>query len=202
MARPKKENVERGANGAIKSSSKASYATRLAKKEQADRNAAAVVKWARMKEVMMKLAVDPLLQSPCGQMLLIEHPARLNAAEMAAAERLLEILNDYDVIVLGVRRSAQAQDIVSVKGGNLGAGPSPEAVKRASDKFMEAEGILGRAGPGVASAAKALVRDEDWRHRLDNAVAGLKALAREWGLREVPEPKIKRAIEAAFRGAA
>ena len=190
------EGVERGSTGQIKTAEK--NARRLAQKEIVDRNAAEVVKWARMAYVIRELAVDPRMGSVCGRMLLIERPARLNAKEFEASVRLLGVLDDYDRIVLGVKRAAQAQDVNKTVGLSCGSETPQAAIKAASARWIEAQGVMAAAGHGCASATMALVREEAWENRLGLAIAGLRALAHHWKIADVPEPRIKRAVEAVF----
>ena len=200
MSRPKKQNVERGETGRIKTA--AYTARRAAQKEETDRNAADVAKWARMAFVIRELAVDARLESVCGRMLLIERPRRLTAREFEASVRLAGILDDYDRLVLGVKRAAQAQDVNKAVGLSCGAETPQAAVRRASAAWVEAQGVMGLAGPSCAAATMALVREEAWQHRLDDAVAGIRALVVHWKLNEVSEPRIKRAVESVFSRAA
>ena len=200
MSRPKKQNVERGETGRIKTA--AYTARRAAQKEETDRNAADVAKWARMAFVIRELAVDARMESVCGRMLLIERPRRLTAREFEASVRLAGILDDYDRLVLGVKRAAQAQDVNKAVGLSCGAETPQAAVRRASAAWVEAQGVMGLAGPSCAAATMALVREEAWQHRLDDAVAGIRALVVHWKLNEVSEPRIKRAVESVFSRAA
>ncbi len=200
MARPKKQNVERGVTGKIKTAAYA--ARRAAAKEETDRNAADVAKWARMAFVIRELGADARLASVCGRMLLIERPKRISAREFEASVRLAGVLDDYDRLVLGVKRAAQAQDVNKAVGLSCGSETPQAAVRRASAAWVEAQGVMGLAGPSCASATMAMIREEAWQHRLDDAIAGLRALVAHWKLNEVSEPRIKRAVEAIFSRAA
>ncbi|MDR3449537.1 MAG: hypothetical protein P4M15_07310 [Alphaproteobacteria bacterium] len=189
------EGAERGETGRIKTQSPAYVAARAARKEIDDHNTADVVKWARMAYVLRELAVDPRMESVCGRMLLIGKPTQLHPREFAAAVRLLGVLDKYDRIVLGVKRSAQAQDVNKTVGLSCGSETPQEAIKAASDAWIAAQGAMGLGGVGCASATMALVREEAWEGRLGLAIAGLRVLAHHWKIDDVAEPKIKRGVD-------
>lgn len=188
------EGVDRGETGRIKTQTPAYVAARAARKEVAERNVDEVVKWARMFAIVRELAANPRMGSVCGRMVLIGKPAPLSEREFAAADRLGGILDDYDRLVLGVKRAAQAQDVNKAVGLSCGSETPETAVKRASAAWVEAQGVMGLGGPGCASATMALVREEEWQHRLGLAIAGLRVLSEHWGLAAVPESKLKNAV--------
>ena len=175
---------------------------RAARREQIDRDAACVVRWARMAMIIRELAIDPRMSSLCGRMLLIEQPYRLGAKEFEASVRLAQVLDDYDRLVLGVKRGAQAQDIDKAKGLSCGGETPAAAIRAASAAWVAAQGAMGLGGHGCASATMALVREDGYQGREQLGIAGLRALAVFWKISDVPEPRIKRAVAAIFERAA
>ena len=189
---PMKQGVPRGSDGKIKTSYR--LAQKKQKAAQEEHNVRAVARLRRLKVIIAALLEDGFLESPCGQMWILEDPVRIDATEYEAASRMHRILINYDRLVLGVNRSVKAQNLAAARGSSVRNEPDPEAVREASAKLMEVEGILGRAGPDVACATKALVRGEDWRRRVGVGILGLRALCKAWGLYDLPEPALKREV--------
>lgn len=205
--RPRKEGVERGETGRIKSSV---YTVQQSRKSaQQDADARALGRWRAARAIVETLLPDTRLATPLGKMLLLGAPFSINEAEFEAGSRLFKIMERYDRIFLGVGRTAKAQDIGAERGSALTLGPDPwliekivadyRAAEAAFFKISKAEvrladGTQFACGPGadIIGATKALVRGEDWERRAGVAIVGLKALARHWGLDEVPKAKIRR----------
>lgn len=200
--RPKKEGVERGSTGKITTAAylAAKAAKKAEKKAEYDRNSADVVKWARMCAIIRELAFDARLSGVCGRMMLMERPARLSVKEFAASVRLYGILMDYDRLVLGLNRSIQAQNMNKAVGISCSIDAPSESVKAAAARWIEVQGVMATAGKDCPSATMALVREEQWEGRIPLAIAGLRALAQHWGISEVQESKVKRALDILFNG--
>jgi hypothetical protein len=189
--RPARKDVERGASGRIKT-------------EVIERDATALGKWQRAKDIILTLLPDTRLGTPLGRMLILGHPEKITVAEYEAGERLYRILQDYDHLVLGVGRDPKGIDPNGQAGRVLREDPDAELIKRSTDAMMRAEQTLGMVTQGpsghrvasgsvIASATKALVRGTGYELQLHEAVLGLKALAAGWGLDRIPQSKIRRA---------
>lgn len=140
-------------------------------------------RWNRIRDVLVDQADQPELGTLLGRAFIIGDPVKISAAEFEAGERFAAILDAYDGIVLGITRSIRSPDFgTSVDGSGAGEGvrePTQDVITEITNSMMEAERVLGEAGPGVASATKALCRDESAAlGRL--ASLGLQALADYW----------------------
>lgn len=208
--RPRRDGVERGAGGKIKTAVYTVEQTQRAKK--ADEDVLALARWRAAKIVVEKMLAEPRLASPIGRMFLLGAPLQISEAEFEAGVRFGKILDAYDRIILGVVRDPKAQDVNAARGRALRDGPSDDLVSQTIGNLQQAEkGLFNvreatvkmadaseiRLGPGadLVNATKALVRGEDWERRAAFGVVGLKALARFWGLDAAPPTKVRRAGE-------
>lgn len=206
--RPRRQGVERDASGRIKSNF-----YRLSKPERrvamdglsTDKHALAV--WKRTKELIVQQVIDPRLGTKLGKMFLIADPIGVTAAEFEAGNRFAQILFDYDRLVLGKHRTAQAQNLARVRG--LGwIDENPDNVKRAANAVMLCLVALGgreiiRADEegreekvwikdGVCNVTEALCRDEDHVGNYRAAKVGLEILVGHFGLADDKSGRIKR----------
>lgn len=208
--RPRREGVERGATGKIKTG------VYLVEQSKASAKAAedihSLARWRAARIIVERMLQEPKLASPLGRMFLLGVPIKISKAEFEAGVRFGQILDAYDRVVLGINRDPKAQDINGARGRALREGPGEDEVNRAISNFSHAEqalfdvrealvrmadGVEIPLGPGadLVNATKALVRGDDWERRAAFAVVGLKALARYWSLDGVQETKIRRAGE-------
>jgi len=135
--------------------------------------------WNRIKDDLMRDARAPELGTLRGRMFAIGDPVKIDEFEFAAANRLAEILETYDAVVLGTSRYPRSANLDGVRRGG-GREPTQFEVAHIVADLMDVESILGMAGAGCASAAKAVCRDESAALGA-LAARGFRALSIAWG---------------------
>lgn len=189
----RKENQPRDASGRINH-----YQAKKVRDEVVRDDARSVARWARLRDIMSHLIRDPRLGTLMGKMMILQSPLAITPAQFEAGCRLAQRLEEYDVQVLGVRRSVAAQDVNKAGGKSLSAGISSEEAKAITNRMMECEGALAQRCADRGASCKALVQGSGSIPSFSDAVAGLDELAKLWALDKLPPDRIRREGDKLF----
>ncbi len=139
-----------------------------------------VAQWNRYRDHVNELMLDPRIATSAGRLFLMK---RLTHAQFNAATRWAEMLDLYDVLILGKRRVAKSQ---SFERSSPGESPEKwgeqERVEEFLRHFRSAHAALLVAGKISEVGVNRLCRDEGVGAYFDDIARGLDALAAHWGL--------------------
>lgn len=206
--RPRRQDVERNAAGRIKPSV---YRMGRAERRAAmdglmnDENSLAI--WRRIRDLTLSASIDARLGTKLGRMFVVSDPISISAHEFEAGLRFAQILFDYDRLVLGMHRTAQAQNLARTK-GLAWTEENPKTIQRAGNALMLCLTALGgrevtryykdqvedrpvMVRDGVCAVTEALCRDElvgDPKA----AKTGLQLLAQHFGLYDGRTERLQR----------
>ena len=137
-----------------------------------------VAQWGRYRDHMNELMLDPRIATAAGRLFLMK---RLTQSQFDAATRWSEMLDRYDVLILGKRRVAKTQSFERTSPGE-GASSDSDIVADFLARFKPAHHALLVAGKIAELAVSRLCRDEGVGAYFDDVARGLDALAAHWGL--------------------
>jgi hypothetical protein len=201
MARPRRTDVKRDAGGRILASSyRLGRDEKRAALETRARDEQALAVWRRTLDQIQCGLIDPRLGTKLGRMFVIGDPLKISPQELEAGTRFAKILDDYDRLVLGKHRSAQAQDIMKTRGAPADI-DNVETVHRTSNglmtclrvlggNFIMSEGLGTVTRTGLCAATEMLCRNDDFVSDYKAAKAGLRLLADHFGLYDTAEGRI------------
>lgn len=134
--------------------------------------------WNRYRDHARELSLDPRLATQRGKLFWNK---QLGEQEFEAANRFADMLEGYDMLVLGRRRTPASPSFERIGFGE-GSERDPEAIEAFKGRFMDARKVLIDGGKLVESATVRLCRDEAGGAHLPDAKRGLGLLAVHFGL--------------------
>ncbi len=134
--------------------------------------------WKRAAVHHVELGLDPRIGTSFGRLYVTK---RLNEPQFTAACKWSQLIDDYDVLILGKRRVAKPPAYERTSPGES-AERSPEGIERFLTKFRAAHSALLVAGKLAEVAVTRLCRDEGVGAYFDDILRGLDALAAHWQL--------------------
>lgn len=158
--RPRRFGVERYDNGRIR--------------EDPRKHAA----WNRIRDVHLEVGLNPHMATQRGRMFFMQ---MLTELEFEVSNRWAELLEGYDRIVLGRRRTAPSPSFERTGHGESNH-DDPEMVAEFKARFLKAHKALTDSGKLSEVAVTRLCRDETAGAMLQEARRGLAALAVHFGL--------------------
>lgn len=135
-------------------------------------------KWNRARLNFMDFGFDHRLATQRGKLFCMR---QLTQDEFEAANRWAEMLERYDTLVLGMRRSP-ASPALERTARSEGVEISPEAIERFKARFQAAHAALIASGKIAELATTKLCRDEAAAAWLHEARRGLGALVMHFGI--------------------
>ncbi len=137
--------------------------------------------WNRLRGIAEELALDPRLTTQRGKLF---YQKQITVAEFEALNRWADMLEGYDILILGKRRHPPSPAIERI-GFSSAAGSIAEDLERI-DRFKAshtaAHQALLSAGKIAETAVNRICRDEGAGAFLNDALRGTRALAEHFGL--------------------
>lgn len=135
-------------------------------------------KWNRYRENVDAMMGDPRMATQRGKMFFTR---QLTEPEFETANRWAEMLERYDQMILGARRSPKPPALERVSAGESGD-YDPEVVERFRATFKAAHDVVLGAGKIAEAALNKLCRDEASSAALPDAKKAIALLAVHLGL--------------------
>jgi hypothetical protein len=147
--------------------------------------------WNRYRDVAKDMGLDPRMATQRGRLF---YASIITSAEFEAANRWADMLEAYDMLILGRRRTPAPPALE-----RLGMGEStehdPQAIEEFKDRFQKLHRVLMDAGKVAEIALTRICRDEGAGAYANEAIRGMRALAVHLGLTKQKSGR-KREIEA------
>lgn len=165
MARPRKTNVPRDQRGRIDW-------------RQIREDPSVLTKWNKARDLMLELGSSARLSTQRGKLFCTR---QLNSVEFETANRWAEMLERYDRVVLGTRRSPSPPSLERHSPGEASE-YDPERIERFRDAFKAAHDVVVSAGKLAEAALNKLCREEASSAALPDARKALAVLSVHFGL--------------------
>ena len=165
MGRPRKTNVPRDQRGRIDW-------------RQIREDPSTLTKWNKARDLMLELGNSSRLSTQRGKLFCTR---QINSLEFETANRWAEMLDLYDRLILGARRSPSPPSLERHSPG-LSSEYDPERIQRFKDAFKAAHDVVVSAGKLAAAALNKLCREEASSAALPDAKLALAALSVHFGL--------------------
>lgn len=142
--------------------------------------------WNRLRDIAAEMMIDPRLGTQRGRMF---YQRQITASEFEAANRWADMLDAFDILVLG-RRRTPASPALERLGHGESSGRDPEAVARFRERHSAAHAALLAGGKICEIATNRLCREEGLGAFYTDAQRGLRLLAAHWGITKASKRRL------------